>query len=110
MPWTPHTTVAAIAEYSGRFLLAEEMVAGKPVYNQPAGHLEPNESLIEAVIRETLEETLFRFVPPHWFGVYQFQQAESRETYIRIAFAGHFEGEQQGGNLSDGIFRAQWLN
>ena len=57
MIWKPHVTVAAIAEKDNRFLIVEEMVDGQLVYNQPAGHLDSGESLIEAVIRETFEET-----------------------------------------------------
>ncbi|WP_428634626.1 NUDIX domain-containing protein, partial [Sedimenticola sp.] len=58
MIWTPHTTVASIVEDDGRFLMVEEMTRdGKTVFNQPAGHLEEAESLLEAVIRETREET-----------------------------------------------------
>ena len=55
--FTPHATVATVVEHDGKFLLVEEISQGRRVLNQPAGHLEPNESLIEAAIRETLEET-----------------------------------------------------
>ena len=62
MIWAPHVTVAAIAERDKRFLMVEEMVDGSVVINQPAGHLEPGESLIEAVRRESLEETGWIYV------------------------------------------------
>ena len=53
----PHATVATVLENDGKFLLVEELSQGRRVLNQPAGHLEPMESLIEAAARETLEET-----------------------------------------------------
>ena len=57
MIWKPRVTVAALIENEGRFLLVQELISGRSVYNQPAGHLEDGETLIEAVIRETREET-----------------------------------------------------
>lgn len=102
--------MATVAECNGRFLLVEELVEGRPVYNQPAGHLEENESLIEAVIRETLEETALRFVPEHLIGVYHWQQADSRETYIRVAFTGRIEDGTQPTPLSEGILGTVWLD
>ena len=110
MAWIPHITVAAIAERDGKFLLVEELVEDKPVYNQPAGHLEENENLHSAVIRETLEETLMQFIPEHLLGVYHWQQANSRETYIRVAFTGRIEGEARSGKLSKGILNTHWFS
>ena len=57
MRFTPHVTVATIIEDNGRFLMVEELAEGRAVFNQPAGHLEADESLIQAALRETLEET-----------------------------------------------------
>ena len=57
MRFTPHLTVATIVEDNGRFLMVEELADGQAVFNQPAGHLEADESLIQAALRETLEET-----------------------------------------------------
>ena len=67
--WKPHTTVAAICSRDQRFLLVREKVDGDIVYNQPAGHLDPGESLLDAVVRETLEETRYRFTPTGLQGV-----------------------------------------
>ena len=69
MIWKPHVTVAAIAEKDSKFLIVEEMVDGQLVYNQPAGHLDSGESLVEAVIRETFEETAWSFQPEARVGI-----------------------------------------
>ena len=63
MVWKPHATVAAIIERDNKFLMVEELVQGKQVINPPAGHLDPNESLVEAAICETQEETACQFIP-----------------------------------------------
>jgi 8-oxo-dGTP pyrophosphatase MutT (NUDIX family) len=87
--WKPHTTVAAICEKEGLFLLVEEEVDNQIVYNQPAGHLEPGESLVEAVIRETLEETRYCFTPTALQGIYRYPlPGDSGQTYIRFLFRG----------------------
>ena len=88
MTWKPHMTVAAMIENEGRFLLVQENVSGKSVFNQPAGHLEDNETLVEAVIRETLEETAWHFQPENVTGIYRWRHPEKHKTFIRITFAG----------------------
>ena len=70
MQWKPNTTVAAIIEKNEQFLLVEEEIEGKLVFNQPAGHLEKGETLIEAIKREVLEETTFEFTPKSLVGIY----------------------------------------
>ena len=108
--WKPRTTVAAICQRDGRFLLVREKVDGETVYNQPAGHLDPDESLLQAVVRETLEETRYRFVPQALQGIYRFQpHADSDLTYIRFLFRGEV-GEKIDGPLDDGIIAAEWLD
>ncbi|MGB2832748.1 MAG: NUDIX domain-containing protein, partial [Methylotenera sp.] len=73
MQWMPHTTVAAIVEHDGKFLLVEETTERGNRFNQPAGHLEDNETLIEAVIRETLEESAYDFMPEALLGIYHWK-------------------------------------
>ena len=87
MSWAPHTTVAALIERDGRFLMVEESPDGGPtVFNQPAGHLEPGESLTQAVIRETREETGWGFIPHALIGIYRWQVPENGRTYLRFCF------------------------
>lgn len=106
--WKPNVTVAAVVERDGAFLLVEEQTAEGIRYNQPAGHLEAGESLIEAVIRETLEESAWRFTPTALVGIYQYQQAGSGITYLRFAFTGELSGHEAGRKLDTGIVRTLW--
>jgi 8-oxo-dGTP pyrophosphatase MutT (NUDIX family) len=105
-PPAPRVTVAAIVERDGRFLTVEESVDGVRVWNQPAGHLEPGESLAAAAIRETREETGYRFVPEALVGVYLWQPPEG-PAYLRHAFAGHVFGEPAG-TLDADILAVHW--
>lgn len=87
--WTPRVTVAAvIRDEAGRHLLVEEAPRGHRVLNQPAGHLEPGESLVEAVIREVREETCHDFSPSGLVGVYQWRVSPEGPTYLRFCFIG----------------------
>lgn len=106
--WAPHVTVAAIIHHEGKFLLVEEKIDGKCVINQPAGHLENNESLIDAVVRETLEETRWEFVAKYISGIYRWVH-DNGETYLRICFVGDAIKEHKKLNLDTGIERAVWL-
>ena len=110
MIWKPDVTVAAVIEREGRFLMVEERVGQSLVINQPAGHLEPNESLIEATVRETLEETAWRFEPEAVCGVYLWRHPERDVTYLRVAFAGRVTEQLQERSLDQGIQQALWLS
>ena len=109
MVWKPHVTVAAVAQRHGQFLFVEERVGGELVINQPAGHLEPGENLIEAVVRETLEETAWRFEPEALVGIYLWRQPQNGLTFLRFSFAGRVSGHDTSLDLDDGIERALWL-
>ncbi|HEY5623452.1 MAG TPA: NUDIX hydrolase [Gammaproteobacteria bacterium] len=102
-------TVAALIERSGRFLLVEEQAGGDIVFNQPAGHLEPEESLIEAVIRETREETGFAFRPHSLLGIYQWHCVEADTTFLRFAFCGDAKSPSTTPVLDEGIIATHWL-
>jgi len=88
-PWTPRTTVAAVIETDGRFLMVEELDAlGRRVINQPAGHLEPREAIVDAVRREVMEETGWTFSPAGLVGIYKWRLPERDITYVRYCFFG----------------------
>ncbi len=109
MSWIPHITVAAIIERGQKFLLVKEIVQGLEVYNQPAGHLEERESLIDAVKRETFEETGMQFEPQFITGIYHYREPNSRETYLRIAFGGSVIARSKSAILDKGIIETKWL-
>src|ERR1043165_3159212 len=110
MIWKPNVVVAAIVEREGRFLLVEEEADGGVVLNQPAGHLDEGESLLEAVIRETLEETAWHFEPQALLGVYRWVHPAKGLTYMRFAFTGRVTRHEPERTLDDGILRAVWLS
>lgn len=109
MVWKPNVTVAAIAERDGRFLLVEERTREGLMLNQPAGHLEPHESLVEGCIREALEETAYEFSPEHLVGVYRWRKLGGRTTYLRFAFGGRTGLHHADRPLDRGIVRTVWL-
>jgi len=109
MPSNPHITVAAIIKKDDRYLMVKERVEGHIVYNQPAGHWEVDETLIEAVIRETQEETGWNFIPESLIAIYRWKHPEKNEVYLRIAFAGQADQHQTDQALDDGILEAMWM-
>jgi len=109
MIWKPNVTVAAVLEQDGKFLLVEETTEQGILFNQPAGHLEPNESLIAAVARETLEESAYEFEPQHLLGIYRWHSEISSTTYLRFAFTGRILTHNPGRKLDEGILRAAWM-
>jgi 8-oxo-dGTP pyrophosphatase MutT (NUDIX family) len=109
MPLRPDVTVAALAEQGGRFLVVEERIQSRVVFNQPAGHVELGESLLEAVRRETLEETAWRFTPHALLGIYLWQPESSRRATLRFAFRGEVYDHDPARPLDRGILQAHWL-
>jgi ADP-ribose pyrophosphatase YjhB (NUDIX family) len=107
--WKPNVTVAAIIEQEGRFLLVEEHTSQGLKFNQPAGHLEANESLLQAVVREAREESAYEFEPQHLLGVYRWHAAASNTTYLRFAYSGRILAHDPGQKLDNGIVRAVWM-
>jgi len=103
-------TVAAIIERDAHFLLVEERVAGRLVLNQPAGHLEPGESLLAAVVRETFEETGHRFEPRELVGVYLWHSDEAATSFLRVTFCGTAQPPATEPTLDDGIVGVHWLS
>ena len=109
MIWKPNVVVAAIVERDGKFLLVEEQADGEIVLNQPAGHLDEGESLIDAVVRETLEETAWHIEPTALLGVYRWPHPAKPVTYLRFAFIARALREENGRALDHGCLRALWL-
>ena len=109
MTWKPHVTVAAVLERDNRFLFVEERVRGRLVINQPAGHLDEGETLLEAVRRETLEETAWHMEPTALVGLYQYRGRETGVTFLRVCFAGRLLERDEERELDDGILRTLWL-
>ncbi|MAR92819.1 MAG: NUDIX hydrolase [Pseudomonadota bacterium] len=108
MIWTPHTTVATIAEHQGRYLLVEEVVDGRTVLNQPAGHIEPHESLLAAARRETLEETGWQVELEALVGIYHYP-APNGVSYFRYCFAARTLDAVPDASLDEGIIGPLWL-
>ena len=104
----PSVTVAAVIERGGRYLLVEELFDGKRVLNQPAGHLDPGESLIAACTREVLEETAHEFTPTALVGIYRWYYPAKDVTYLRFCFAGRVDAVRSRA-LDKGILALHWL-
>ena len=102
-------TVAALIENDGRFLMVQERVSGQSVLNQPAGHLEDKETLVEAVIRETREETAWHFQPESVTGIYHWREPEQGETFVRVNFAGKGLFHDPASELDSCIECTLWL-
>ena len=107
--WKPNVTVAAVIERAGRFLMVEEETVDGLRFNQPAGHLDEGESIVEAVARETLEETAYPFRAEAWVGIYQWPRPDGEVTYLRFAFSGALLGDALPRQLDEGIVRAVWM-
>jgi 8-oxo-dGTP pyrophosphatase MutT (NUDIX family) len=111
MTWRPDLTVAAIAQRDdGRFLVVEERIGNSMVFNQPAGHVEDGESILEAVIRETLEETAWQFVPRHLLGMYLWRNPQNGRSVLRVAFSGEAHAHDTRRRLDHGILAAHWMS
>lgn len=109
MGWTPHVVVACIVEREGRFLLVEERIEGELRMNQPAGHWEQGETLLQGAIRETLEESGWDVEPTHVLGIYHHDPVDLGYGFLRIAFVAKALRERPNHPLDEGIERAVWL-
>lgn len=110
MQWKPNTTVAAIVQRGDKFLLVEEAADEYIVYNQPAGHLEKNETLLEAIQREVMEETAYEFIPESVVGLYLYPNPHIDIIYFRVCFQGRCGQHFPERSLDDGIIRTVWFN
>ncbi len=109
MIWKPELTVAAVVEQQGRFLIVEERVARRLVFNQPAGHVEEGEDLRDAVVRETLEETAWQFHPQAIIGIYLWKNPANEKSFLRVAYTGVASSHDPRRPLDHAILRVHWL-
>jgi len=105
----PSVTVAAVIEQQGRYLLVEEETDDGIRINQPAGHLEPGESIVAGAVREALEEIAHAFSPTGLVGIYRWSHSAGHLTYVRFAFCGELGAREAGRELDQGILRTLWL-
>jgi len=110
MIWKPNVTVAAVIEQDGKFLLVEEHTSQGLKFNQPAGHLEANESLLQAVVREAREESAYDFEPQYLVGIYRWHTDASDTTYLRFAYSGRILAHHAGQALDAGIVGTVWMS
>jgi ADP-ribose pyrophosphatase YjhB (NUDIX family) len=111
MRWSPHVTVAAVVERNGRFLMVrEKSEAGSLVYNQPAGHLQENESLVQAVVRETLEETGWQITPTSVLSMRLYTSPVNQITYLRTSFAAEAVAHYPDYAIDPVIEEALWMS
>ena len=110
MPWKPDVTVAAVVMRDGRFLVVEERIGNRLMFNQPAGHIEDRETLLAAVIRETREETAWRFEPRALVGTYLWRNPVNERSFLRFTFCGDVVDHRPRQPLDKGIVRALWLS
>ena len=107
--WTPHVTVAAVVERDGRFLLVDEETDQGRLFNQPAGHWDPEETLLEAVVRETREETGLGFIPRALVGIHHWRDVANDLTYLRFSFAGDAEGDETARPREATVYGLVWM-
>jgi 8-oxo-dGTP pyrophosphatase MutT (NUDIX family) len=107
--WKPSATVAAVIEHGEKFLLVQERIDGRLVLNQPAGHLDPGESLVAACSREVLEETAHRFTPTALVGIYRWHYAAKDVTFLRFCFSGVLDSVEKDRPLDKEIVALHWL-
>ena len=110
MQWAPHVTVATLVEQNGRFLMVHEQSDGQLVYNQPAGHWDEHESLLDAALRETREETGWNVELTHLLGMSHYISPVNGFTYLRISFIAKPLGALPNACLDSDIIEAVWLS
>ncbi len=107
--WRPHVTVACVIARGDRYLMVEEAINGIAMFNQPAGHLEDGESLLDAAVRETLEETGWNVELQYLIGVQQWRSTEHGDMVLRFSFAARALSHDAARPLDPDITRALWL-
>lgn len=108
--WKPHVVAATVVERDGKFLLVEEEIDGKRVFNQPAGHLDPGESIIDCAVRETIEETAWSVRVEDLLGIYLIETAVPGKSFMRFCFTATALEHHRERALDDEIVRTHWLS
>jgi 8-oxo-dGTP pyrophosphatase MutT (NUDIX family) len=109
MIWRPDLAAAAIIQRDNRFLIVEERIRGALVFNQPAGHVDDGESIIDAVVRETLEESAWHFVPRTLLGIYLWRNPANGHSILRVAISGEVTHHEAGRKLDKPVLAAHWM-
>ena len=109
--WAPRATVACVLAEGDRYLLVEERdkTSGEMVFNQPAGHLEPGENLVEGAMREVLEETGWTVEVTGVIGMGLYQPPGNDFTYFRTTFTGRPVTRDEGATIDPDIHAVHWL-
>jgi 8-oxo-dGTP pyrophosphatase MutT (NUDIX family) len=108
-PFQPRITVASVIERDSKFLMVEEEIDGQILLNQPAGHLEPSETLVAAAIREALEETGWEIKINYLLGIHLLEKKNLSEVFMRFSFSATAISRNKDRKLDEGIIRAVWL-
>lgn len=106
----PHLTVATVVERGGRYLFVRERSGDRLVYNQPAGHVEPGESLQQAALRETLEETGWEVSLRNFLGIHQYHSPHNGISYVRVSFSADALRHDPARTLDEDILEVCWLS
>lgn len=110
MIWKPSVVAATVVERDGRFLCVEENIEGRLVINQPAGHLDPGETIVQAAERETLEETAWTVAVSSLIGIYMLETATPGLTFLRFCFAAEPVSHDPARELDSEIATTHWLD
>jgi 8-oxo-dGTP pyrophosphatase MutT (NUDIX family) len=109
MIWRPDLAAAAIVQRDNRFLIVEENIRGSLVFNQPAGHVDDGESIIDAVVRETLEETAWHIKPLALLGMYLWRNPQNGHSILRVAITGEVIRHEPDRPLDVPVVAAHWM-
>lgn len=105
----PNITMACVVHCKGKFLFVEEIEYGNRTLNQPAGHLEKDESILQGASRELYEETGIRAEMQKLIKIYQWHAPSSQTDYLRFVFALELEDWVEITPLDSDITRGLWL-
>jgi len=110
--WHTRVTAACVVEHEGRYLMVEERDerSGQLVFNQPAGHLDPGESILEAALRETREETGWRVQLDAIIGIALYTPPGAGFTYHRTTFAARPVEQLENARIDPEIHRVHWMD